>query len=194
MVISFALYQATVLPLIYVVGPRIAESTVGVAGWAAVLAARGCGALGSGFALLHHRPRHPLPLAAALLLLDVPFLAALWSGAGIVVLFVSAAVAAAGLNAADTLWETALQELIPAGQLSRVSSYDWLGSLAFAPIGYVAVGGAADALGVRVTVLVVGVVHIVVHIALPFVRSVRRTEQRAPQRQVGQRSPATDEQ
>ncbi|MFF4032748.1 MFS transporter [Streptomyces sviceus] len=176
MVTSFAVYQATVLPAIYVAGPGIAKSTVGVTGWAAVLTARAVGALVAGFPLLRWRPHRPLMLAAALLLLDVPFLVALWSGAGLAALLLGAAVAAAGLNAADTLWETALQERVPPGVIARVSSYDWLGSLAFAPLGYAAVGGAVDAFGVRATLLAITVTHVVIHMALPCLRSVRRTE------------------
>ncbi|MET8079264.1 MFS transporter [Streptomyces sp. NPDC005303] len=176
MVTSFAVYQATVLPAIYVAGPGIAESTVGVTGWAAVLTARAVGALAAGFPLLRWRPHRPLMLAAALLLLDVPFLLALWSGSGLAVLLLCATVAAAGLNAADTLWETALQERVPPGVIARVSSYDWLGSLAFAPLGYAAVGGAVDGFGVRSTLLVITATHVVIHIALPCLGSVRRTE------------------
>jgi hypothetical protein len=43
--------------------------------------------------------------------------------------------------------------------ISRVSSYDWLGSLAFAQPDYVLVGGAVDAFGVRSTVLPIAVAH-----------------------------------
>jgi MFS family permease len=176
MVISFAIYQATVLPAIYVVGPRVAESTIGVAGWAAVLAARSAGALVAGVPLLSWRPRRPLLLAAALLLLDVPFLVALVYHGSLVVLMLSAAVAAAGLNAADTLWATALQERVPADALARVSSYDWLGSLVFAPFGYAIIGGAIDTAGVDRTMAVIIVSHLVIHLILPGVRSVRRAE------------------
>ena len=176
MVASFAVYQATVLPTIYVIGPQVAESTVGVTGWAAVLTARAVGALAAGFPLLRWRPRSPLTLAAALLLLDVPFLVALWSGAGLAVLLVCAAVASGGLNAADTLWETALQERVASDVIARVSSYDWLGSLAFAPLGYAAVGGAVDGFGIRDTLLTITVVHVVIHTVLPCLRTVRRPE------------------
>jgi hypothetical protein len=34
-----------------------------------------------------------------------------------------------------TVWESTLQRHVPGESLSRVSSYDWFGSLVFAPVG-----------------------------------------------------------
>ena len=42
---------------------------------------------------------------------------------------------------------TALAERIPPDKLSRVSSYDWMVSLALLPLGYVLAGPLAGALG-----------------------------------------------
>ena len=52
-------------------------------------------------------------------------------------------------------WETALAHHIPPSALSRVSAWDWMGSLALLPVGYLAAGPLADAFGAR-TVLAVG--------------------------------------
>ena len=43
-------------------------------------------------------------------------------------------------------WETALAQHIPPHLLSRVSSYDWMGSLALLPVGYRAGGTAGGRL------------------------------------------------
>ena len=40
----------------------------------------------------------------------------------------------AGLALFDVWWQTALAQRIPAHALSRVSSYDWMGSLALLPL------------------------------------------------------------
>jgi hypothetical protein len=37
--------------------------------------------------------------------------------------------------------------------LSRVSAYDWFGSVAFVPLGYILVGPLAAALGIRLTLV-----------------------------------------
>ena len=55
----------------------------------------------------------------------------------------------------DVSWDTALQERIPPHALSRVSSFDWMGSLALLPLGYLLAGPAAEAFG-AVEVLIVG--------------------------------------
>src|SRR4029079_2880658 len=47
-----------------------------------------------------------------------------------------------------TLWETSLGEHIPAGSLSRVSSYDYLSSTGMIPLGNVPVGPLAVTVGV----------------------------------------------
>ena len=45
-----------------------------------------------------------------------------------------------GVGLFGVWWETALAERIPAHLLSRVSAYDWMGSLALVPLGYVLSG------------------------------------------------------
>ena len=52
-------------------------------------------------------------------------------------------------------WETALARHIPPNALSRVSAWDWMGSLALMPLGYVIAGPLAATFGAR-TVLGVG--------------------------------------
>ena len=46
-------------------------------------------------------------------------------------------------------WETALAHHIPPHALSRISAYDWMGSLALMPVGYLLAGPLADAFGPR---------------------------------------------
>ena len=46
-------------------------------------------------------------------------------------------------------WETALANHIPPHALSRVSSYDWMGSLALLPLGYFVAGPLAARFGAR---------------------------------------------
>ena len=53
------------------------------------------------------------------------------------------------------IWETSLARHIPPAALSRVSSYDWMGSLALLPLGFALSGPLASVFGAR-TVLGVG--------------------------------------
>ncbi len=50
-------------------------------------------------------------------------------------------------------WESSLAHHIPPGALSRVSAYDYMGSLALTPVGYVLAGPLAGQLGRRAVVL-----------------------------------------
>jgi len=57
-------------------------------------------------------------------------------------------VAGVALGLGNVLWETTLQEGVPANFRSRVSAYDWLGSIAMRPLGLAAAGPLAGLLGV----------------------------------------------
>ena len=117
--------------------------------------------------LLKWRPPRPLVFASLAILLDVPFLGALVLGWPIaVVLVLGAVLASAGLVGGDTAWETTLQERVPQHALSRVSAYDWLGSLAMNPVGFALIGVVAAARGEVKTLAVVLVVHVIVHVLL----------------------------
>jgi MFS family permease len=58
-------------------------------------------------------------------------------------------------------WESSLAHHIPPSALSRVSSYDWMGSLALTPLGYVLAGPLAAQLGLRAVILGGGVIGMV---------------------------------
>jgi hypothetical protein len=80
------------------------------------------------------------------------------------------------LEAAGTIaWATTKQRLIPNHLMGRVSSLDWLISIAGLPVSYALTGPAAAALGARTTLVAAGVVGAVVTLAallLPGMRAV----------------------
>lgn len=174
MVLSFSAYQATVLPAIFVLGPILADRELGgAAAWALVLSVRAVGAVAVGAVLLVWRPRRPLVASTLIILLDVPFLLCLSVGAPVVLVAAAGAFSSAGVVAADTLWETALQENVPAEVLSRVSSYDWLGSLAMNPAGFALIGVVATAYGVSAVLVAVIAAHVAVRLLLVTAPSIR---------------------
>ena len=178
MVLSFATYQATVLPAIFVLGPILAQRELdGASSWALVLSARAAGALLAGLVLLRWRPRRPLVVSTAVILLDVPFLLALAGGLPLSVVVTTAALSSAGVMAADTLWESTLQAKVPGDVLSRVSSYDWFGSIMINPLGFALIGAVAAGYGVGPVLLAAIVIQVVVRAALlvsPSIRGVTR--------------------
>lgn len=56
-------------------------------------------------------------------------------------------VAQAGLGFLGPVWDTSVQSAVPAHALARVTSYDWLLSLAAMPLGYALAPLAASAWG-----------------------------------------------
>jgi hypothetical protein len=61
------------------------------------------------------------------------------------------------VNYGNILWFPLVQHLTPAELLGRVSSVDWLFSLALSPLGAIAAGAAVTAVGIRVTLIAGGV-------------------------------------
>jgi hypothetical protein len=54
-------------------------------------------------------------------------------------------------------WETTLAREIPPAALSRVASFDWMGSFGLLPVGYILAGPIAEAAGARETLFAGGV-------------------------------------
>jgi hypothetical protein len=90
----------------------------------------------------------PWPLALALFALGPP----------VAVVYAAMVVAGIGLGLFIVGWETALAQRIPPHLLSRVSAWDWMGSLALVPLGYLLAGPAAEAFGASRVLAVGGLV------------------------------------
>jgi hypothetical protein len=76
------------------------------------------------------------------------------------------------------LWDTSMQQEIPAEMLSRLYSYDALGSWVLMPIAYVVVGPISAAVGTKATLL--GCALLVIGATAPVLlsRDVRTLERR----------------
>lgn len=133
-------------------GPVVAERDLGgAAAWGAILGAMGVGALAGSLLATRVKPRRPLLLAAladGLFALPLAFMAAATS---VPLIACGAALSGAGMALAISVWESTLQRHIPGESLSRVSSYDWFGSLAFYPLGLAVWGPVAALIGVSVS-------------------------------------------
>ena len=69
-----------------------------------------------------------------------------------------------------------MQQEIPADKLSRVYSYDALGSIGLVPVGYALAGPIADVIGVRATLWGAAAIGVAVTLAVLLVRDVRTLE------------------
>ncbi len=156
-------------------GPVVAERDLGgAAAWGTILAAMGVGALAGSVLAAHVKPRRPLffvALAFGIFTLPLAFLAA---APPVPVIACGAMLSGAGLAVNVSLWETTLQRHIPGESLSRVSSYDWFGSLAFYPLGLAVWGPVAAVIGVSVSLWLAFGLAVAVTLALLSVPDIRR--------------------
>ena len=149
-VLFFTLYIALVYSPFQVLGPEVAKTALGGPGaWAAISAMLGVGALAGGALGLRWRPRHPLRVGFLSFLLAGPgLLAALAAHAPLALILPLALVDGISGSLFNALWYTAQQTDVPAEELSRVSSWDYLGTLALHPLGLAASGPIAALIGV----------------------------------------------
>jgi MFS family permease len=74
------------------------------------------------------------------------------------------------------IWVTLVQRLVPSELLGRVSSVDWMISIAGVPLSFAVVGPAADAFGVDATLIAAGVLGAAIVFAFMFYPGARDPE------------------
>jgi MFS family permease len=173
-ILSFTAYHALVLPTLFILGPAYAESDRGgAAAWGVISAGFGLGAVSGSLLALRWRPSRPGLVVAGALCMGATQCAVVVSPLPTLVVAALEAVTGVGVAVCFTVWETALQERIPAAAQSRVSSFDYLGSLTFMPLGYLLVGPAVDALGNGRTAAVCTLITLAVAAVVAAGRDVR---------------------
>lgn len=178
-VLSAAITNAVFFPTFLVLGPTVArESLGGSSSWALIAAAFGIGALLGGVLALSFRPRRPLLVGEAAVVLFALPAALLAIPAATLVLALGALIAGAAISLAEILYETVAAQYIPQQALSRVSAYDWFGSLALEPLGLALVGPLAMGIGISPTLWAGAAVMVICQVAVLFVPSVRALEAR----------------
>jgi MFS family permease len=172
----FSISNVAIAPL-YVLGPLVAERHLGgAAAWGLIATCGGIGSVAGDAAALHLRPRRALAPGFLLLatwalepaLLARPFPSWLIAAA--------AALGCAALAFSNAMWMTALQERIPPESLSRVSSFDWLGSRVFQPAAYALIGPLAAIIGIPATLVAGAAAHASASVAVALAPSVRQLE------------------
>ncbi|MGY5129806.1 MFS transporter [Streptomyces nigrescens] len=178
-VVQFSLVNAVVSAAEAVYGPLVAEQHLGGPGpWGLALAAFGVGTVGGALLMARVRPRRmlltgalcvfPLALPSAALAVPLPVagLTAIMFGTGI------------AIEVFAVTWMTALHQEIPEEKFSRVSSYDWLGSLAMAPLATALAGPVQDLIGRTAALWGCSAVIVLLTAAVLCVPDVRRLTRR----------------
>ncbi len=172
-ILAFSVHLVLGFAPYVVLGPAVAQHHYsGPAIWGWVAASVGFGTAAGSLLALRWRPRRPLLVG---IMASMPFgwvLAAFALGMPLAVVLPLAVIGGAGLSLFDVGWETALAQRIPPHALSRVASYDWMGSYALLPLGFVAVGALASSVGAAT---VMGVGGVLASVTLLFTLLPRET-------------------
>lgn len=157
-----------------VLGPVVADRDLGGAAvWGTVMAAMGVGALAGALVAIRVRPRRPLVLSMLSLTMFAVPPALLAAEAPVPLLALGTFLAGGGMMLGISLYESTFQRRIPADVLSRVSSYDWFGSLALQPVGLAIWGPIAVAIGIDAALWVAAALLLASVLAPLAIREVR---------------------
>ncbi|MEU1349214.1 MFS transporter [Streptomyces sp. NPDC005795] len=147
-VAQFSVVVAAVGAAEAVYGPLVAQDELGGARpWGLALAAFGVGTVAGGLLMVRWKPRRlllagtlcvfPLALPSAGLAVPLPV-----EGLCVVMFVSGAAIEVFGVS-----WMTAMHQEIPEDKLSRVSAYDWFGSVAMVPVATALAGPVESLVG-----------------------------------------------
>lgn len=181
-VVEFAVWNLAIAS-VFVLGPLVAARSLGGASsWGAISACGGAGSIVGALLALRLHPGKPLRA------LNLGCLAAGLLPLSLVRPEPTAAIAAAALACfaaiafANAVWEATLQHRVPQDRLSRVSSFDYLGSLVLYPVGMAVAGPVAAAIGVGETLMLAGCLlagTTLAALSVPSVRGLRGEDEPA---------------
>ena len=176
---SAAISNAIFFPAWQVLGPAVADDSLGgSSAWALIAALFGVGGLLGGGLSLAIKPRRPLMVSEAFVLFLATPMVLLAFPAPTAVIACGALISGLTLGLAEVFYETAVAQNIPPESLSRVLAYDWFGSLALEPLGLALVGPLAAGIGISTTLLVGAATITFCQAMVLLVPGVRRLEYR----------------
>ena len=158
-----------------VLGPVVAKQELGGArAWTAVLTGEALGLVLGVIVAMRIRPRRPILVGTLLTFGAAPPYVLLGVGAPLWSVVAAAFVMGVCFDMFGILWQTTVQRSVPAEALSRVSSYDALGSLMLGPIGLVLAGPAAMWFGPHPALVACGIVMTLTTVAALCAPGVRQ--------------------
>lgn len=175
-VAAFGVLNAIHIGAWVVVGPVIAknDAALGIRGWGLVVGAEAIGMLVMSMILLRWKLRHPLRAGMAGMSCFAIPLVLLGIHPATLPMMTVAFVSGMGTQVFSTGWTVAMMERIPSEVLSRVSSYDMLGSFVAIPIGSLTFGWLASNVDVETLLVVSGCVYVAIALTTLVVPSIRR--------------------
>jgi MFS family permease len=141
-----------------VLGPIVVGVDMGRSDWGAALAFLMAGYVVGGLICLRWRPRHALATGTALLSTAALFPLAMALAHRPEVVWAGALVHGIGLSIFSVFWDLSIQQNVPEEKLSRVYSFDIVGSFIARPLGLALTGPVAEAVGFDRWLIVVAIV------------------------------------
>ncbi|WP_049572751.1 MFS transporter [Nocardiopsis sp. SBT366] len=177
-VLQFMVVNAGWSSVTAVLGPGIADDTFGRTTWGLLMAANSVGLLVGGVLAARWQPQRALFYGTALVSLQtLPFFVMAGPSPLVPLLFAAMFAGGVAVEQFTVAWEVSVQENVPPERLSRVYSYDALGSFVAMPVGQIAIGPVAEAIGPDRALLIVAGLTLTATfaaVATPSVRSLRR--------------------
>ncbi|MGH2921924.1 MAG: MFS transporter [Gaiellaceae bacterium] len=162
-------------------GPLVAKQSLGgAAAWGMIAAAFGLGMVVGGLTALRFKPSRPMLACSLAFFLAVPGPALLAMRAPAIAIAGAQVLAGVAIGFFIAVWQTTMQQHVPEESLSRVSAWDWLGSFALVPLGFVLAGPVSDQIGVSTTLWISAgwcALSTALVLAVPGIRNLRRLEE-----------------
>jgi predicted MFS family arabinose efflux permease len=152
-VLGFGFLNFAQAAAVGVLGPAVADGTIGRRYWGLVLAAQTAGMVLGALLALRLRVRRLLRLGVICMLGELPVMVALAQKPQVAILLPAALIGGLAIEQFAIAWESTMQRYVPPQVLARVYSYDALGSFIAIPLGQVLAGPAALAWGPRPALL-----------------------------------------
>lgn len=152
-VLCFGVINAALSGGMSVLGPVVTDATVGRGAWGFVLAAQTLGMVLGALVAMRLTAGRLLFVGVWCTAFEVLPVLTLGVAPHLGLLLAAAFLAGVGIEQFAVAWETTMQEHVPADKLARVYSYDMVGSFVAIPVGQVAAGPIAQAVGVRPTLI-----------------------------------------
>ena len=154
-----------------VLGPLIAlEHFDGAKSWSYVITAESVGLIVGSLIAIKVKPKYPMRFLMLSSFTITFYIASLAKPQSLTVIALGAFLFGITLDLWGTVWSTALQRKVPRDSLSRVSSFDAMGSLMFRPIGLAIAAPLSTLLGIENFIYILAVITVFA-IVLPLFNS-----------------------
>lgn len=176
-----------------VLGPVIAEthSSLGVRGWGLVAASSAAGAVVMALILVRVELKRPLLVGSLVMSLMAVQLFVLGVYPHTWMLAIAAFIGGAALDLYGTAWTVAMLDHIPEQSLSRVSSYDLLGSYTALPAGAFVYGQLGTQVDLRTLLVASSLAFVVLTLAMLLLPSLRQLRRAVPEGANGEHAAAS---